>query len=383
MRMFILLIPILFTGSIQSAHAKPDCSESLEAVSKTWRPGNNDVFMAFRSNAPHFWEWSKAVAAQKLPEALLREGIAAGDPHVLNFGQVVINDEKFALQLVDLDDAGKAPLIFDLLRLMVSVNVSPAKTKGKEIWGAYLKGLGGEDFKTPRFIKADDKLNVQEFLRGQQKLLQANVVNNKLNLAAYKLSAMKTAPQFLRATGDQIIEQLKKTQPELEFMDWGWRAHKDGGSQGMDRIWALFRQKNGNMILREFKQMAPPATGNYQIQADNETRINQVRRAFWRTSKTDEYEVVTVPGGQFLARDRYVYPLDADIKAAIAAAGGKLDDLSEYLGYQLGKLHAQQPAGAKLFAAIEKNDAGDVFKSLKGLRDDYVQLVKSLVKKER
>src|ERR1035437_723467 len=99
MRMFVLLGLII---SIQSVvHAKPDCSESLEAISKTWRSGNDDVFMAFRSNAPHFWAWSKAVAAQKLPEALLVEGIAAGDPHVLNFGQVIINDEEFTLQLVD------------------------------------------------------------------------------------------------------------------------------------------------------------------------------------------------------------------------------------------------------------------------------------------
>jgi hypothetical protein len=372
---------MLLCATSSVVHAGISCDYVLGKANKTWRPGNDDLFMAFRSNAPDFWSFAKNYAAQNMPEASLVEGWVAGDPHLLNFGQVLVNDNDFELELNDLDDSGHAPLIFDVLRLMISVQVSPAEARGKDVWKAYLDGLNGEYFKAPKFVRKKIKTTVKDFLSEQQQLLRANIQKGKLNLKYYELSDMKKAPAVLQKAGSELKELMAEAHPEFQFIDWGWKSHTDGGSQGMPRVWILFKQ-GGNYVLREFKQMAAPATANYEIQPDPTTRINMVRKAYWGTFETDQYEVETVASGSFLARTRYEYPLNEKIKKALEDESGKLEDFSIYLGYRLGELHALQAAGQKLSKVIDK-DEDEIYQTLKWLRGEYIKRMTKLIDKEK
>lgn len=377
---FFLVLSFLNVSLASASSCQSLFARDLE---KTWRPGDQDSFMAMRSNAPHFWSWAHEKASRELPKSLLTEGWAAGDVHVLNFGELSKkSNHQFNLELVDLDDSGRAPLIFDVLRLMVSVKMSPAKIHGREIWEAYVKGLEGKEFNKPDFIQdieswSDNKLN-----QYQEDFLNQNIENEKMRLTELGLKDMKLASVNLKKATQEIRDQLLKSDPHQSVVHTGWKVNSTGGSQGMPRIWMLLKDiKNNSFSIREFKQMASPATGNYTSQPDHIHRILQVKKAYWKTNSSHQYSVIKVDAVYFLSRNRMVHPINEAIKKAIKLEGRDLNELSLYLGFRLGQLHAQQPSGTQLLKSIEKIEkqgSVDPLDLMRKLRDEYIEFIEAL-----
>ncbi len=354
--------------------AKPKSADPSEL----WRTGDDDSFMAFRSNAAHFWAWAKGAFDRELPRNLRIEGTIAGDAHAANFGQVLVKNKPFEVHLIDLDDSGKGPLLGDLLRLAISIKESGADIKYKEIWEAYQDGLsGGDNYTAPDFVEKKLNQTNADFLLEQQELLTEHLNDDgELTLADFDLKPMSRAPEWLKQALTDLKTKIARRNDGTEVISTGWKKHTDGGSQGMMRMWLLLKRDNQYRLV-EYKQMAAPATENYTDQKSNTARVNEVRRDYWGKDDTQEYSVVSLPQADFLSRTRFEYPLNQKIKDLMAEASGKkMNQYSLYLAYRLGQIHGKQDAGKKLASLLDDESESESAQILlKKLANEYREVI--------
>lgn len=326
----------------------------------------------FRSNANDFWAWSHGHVKSYLPKSLLTEGLIAGDPHAMNFGDLYLSGQKTKITLVDLDDSGHGAFLLDFARLLISIKMSPSELKTKKIWKAYLKGLRQESLDdVPGFIeKVMDKTR-DEWLSEQEDFIAHKTKNGKLDKEELGLKPLSQLNKKDLAKAKLLIAKVASVLPGAVVLDSAFKVKEDGGSRGLLRVWVLTEQ-NGKLGIHEFKEMAMPATNYFEDQKDQLARLEEVTKTFWGVADPAEYKVVSIDGGSFWLRPRYKYELkfnadkiDSDKKFE------KYEKWNEFIAYLLGRLHGKQPAARELRQTLQEKDLEMVMEKIKDFSKAY------------
>src|SRR6185312_15137952 len=167
------------------------------------------------------------------------------------------------------------------------------------------------------------------------------------------------------ARAQQLLAKVGDVLPGAIVKDAAYKVKETGGSQGMLRVWVLIDQA-GRQAIYEFKDMADPATGYYENQKEQKSRLAEVTKTFWGVEDPVEYKVVSIEGGNFWLRPRYKYGLkfnaekmDSDKKLE------KYDEWNEFMAYLLGRLHGKQTSATALRETLKKKDSEAVIEKIK------------------
>ncbi len=337
MRAFLCALLILAGAIIGGTFT---CQEELVQSSRAlpWRGQYNDLFMAYRSNAPHFWSWLKQ---QKSP-LLEPQGVVSGDPHILNFADVLLKNGQRTYTLVDVDDAGiHAPLAGDLLRYLIGNQISPFKIDAATLIEAYQNGLRGYLTETPEFLKELEALSRKDNEGAQEKYLRKLITGGRFSEKA-GLTSLSESPPAVQKLFQNVSKDLHSKLSGYEILDVGYRTKSEGGSQGLVRFWFLLR-KNSNLHIWEFKEQAAPATAEFQLQGNHQERFRLVIETYRPLDTHGPFEVITSGEHSFLLRERTITSLDFDpAKVSSEKEVQRGQELSLYLANKLGQWHSPQ-----------------------------------------
>ena len=118
---------------------------------------SKNVSQLVRSNAEQYWRYVKQANLNSLMQYLPFEGIAAGDPHMGNFGILplrnVYGERQMKYVNIDFDDAGRAPFVLDFIHLLVTSKAVGTDIKFRNLLDAYLRGLAGTQMEPPKKLK--------------------------------------------------------------------------------------------------------------------------------------------------------------------------------------------------------------------------------------
>ncbi|QDK46089.1 hypothetical protein DOM22_13435 [Bdellovibrio sp. ZAP7] len=371
---FALLAPLAANAqgpSCSSVFTGSDAPPIRLQIDGSFRKAPGGTFMAFRSNAPHYWNWLRE---NNVPIMSAR-GIVTGDPHILNFGDVQLKEGGAKFGLIDIDDAGvNAPLAGDLLRYYIGNQISPYKVASKDLFKAYVEGLTGKKMNKPRYLeKARDKAD-RDF-----KTLQENRISKLISDNTFApdsgLTALENFPADVRTLYEQSLEVFKTEMTGYKILDVGYRTKESGGSQYLPRFNFLV-EKGKERHIWEFKLETTPAISLFVRQPDAQSRFNYVVNVYRPSEPLGPYRFVQAGEHTFLLRERIFKSTDLD-PALIASDKDVKDgkEMSLFIANRMGLAHGSQSSATTLLFYLEQPGA---FESLNALANQYINTLKKL-----
>jgi|GEM_PF-5027515 Uncharacterized protein conserved in bacteria (DUF2252). len=347
--MSIVLTGTFFVGSHTAQAASLFCKQTLTASEPaTFRKASGDLFMAYRSNAPHYWKWVTQVSHP----AFLVKGTVVGDAHILNFRDTPLENTKRAFTLVDMDDAGYGSLLGDFLRYYVGNQISPFKAPSKELWKAYVDGLNKVEMEKPDLIQ---KLENTDYGATKQKQFIEKLASEKQFSDKAGLTDLSKAPESVAKLFNTADPHFRKELAGKEILDTGFKIPEEGGSQGLVRFWYLVREGKTQRIY-EFKQETETATSQYGPQPDRAVAFHNIVELYRPSNTSDKPKMVKVGIEYFLMRERVKSELNIDVEKPTDKEIKHIKEISLYIANMMGRAQAEQREAAHaLISEIQKD----------------------------
>lgn len=229
-------------------------------------------------------------------------GICHGDAHFDNFGFVVFGEgPKFVIN--DLDDAGYCPVALDMLRLLVSIRLTPAdKSMVSKVAAVYAdivnpKNGAVEVPELPASMFPADLRDTKDAKEKDAELVKTHTKHDRFILDG-KLSPAKSA------TAEEVIAAVRKGHEDMRILDVAEYAKTTGGSAALLRFWVLHENKTGAREILELKRMVQPATAVGHWKAIPKPRLEWATRTFWSGLEIHHYRTVSLKGMEFMLRSR-------------------------------------------------------------------------------
>lgn len=339
-------------------------------IDGTWRKYDGNIFMAFRANAPHFWNWLRD---NQIPLFQAR-GTVTGDPHIQNFGDIALKDGGRKYGLIDVDDSGmNAPLAGDFLRYFVGNQISPFKVDARDLFKSYVDGVSGKKMDKPDYLVAAEGKSDKDFADRQLKRISKLSNGGNFSSDAGVTPIANTSAE-IRALYQQVLPAFQNEMAGYEILDVGYRTKDSGGSQGLPRFWFLL-EKKGERHVWEFKMETDPATALYTHQPDALTRFKNVADTYRPSQEVlGPYKFLQVGDKVFLLRERLYSYVNLDPAEMTSNKDIKdAQEMSLYIANKMGLAHGQQQMGGELKKQLEANGAYDSFTTL---AVQYIQNIK-------
>lgn len=303
------------------------------------RPGAS-LLDVFRSNARHYWS-SMQATLQSQP-ALQRianfKGWVTGDLHALNIWLFRTNQDRWQTGLVDLDEAGRAPFIFDFLRASLSSQAFETKLSFYETLALYKKGLDGSLSEKPRFLEKFEAAN--ESLKDlRQKALKKYIDKGSgLFRPPQNKDSVVLLPSQLTVAQKTVVSASEKAllqfSPGLKILKTQIRKKITGGSQGLLRV--LYHvEAAGQQKIVEVKELVDPAVSEFEQQILTPEDLLQVGDLY-RGAPSDQFtQWLKVENQLLLVRERI------ESENELKSTEQRLDFTKYFLQWQ-GYVHGKQ-----------------------------------------
>jgi hypothetical protein len=292
-----------------------------------------------------FWQVIEKEIGQ-LPPVLQSKGWVVGDFHTANLGLYYdVKSNTTNLMVNDYDDTGHNFLLGDLIKFLVFVKREYKGIKYEPVINAYFSGLNGRYLPEPieiLQIREEVQRNFREPLKRADKLLTKATEERssrpalvKPSKADLELVTQEILP--LLARQNLVVKDLKN--------DWWLEVENSGSSKDMKRFFLIVQAKSSpgsadksGSIVVEFKKLKCP--GTFTGSEINLINHNHLARSYFYT--------VEALDAQILARRQSVHKLGKDfflqrfrIPNLMKDVEKKFNqDLANFYGYYLGKLHA-------------------------------------------
>jgi len=326
-----------------------------------------------RDNPPHYWATVKNQSFEGVL-ALFKKiiGFAIGDAHAGNF--VFMPFQKtMRLFVLDVKDAGQAPLLFDINRLILnsmailkdstvskknlekknSTDLPDEKEVGRIILKHYLFGLKAEkdvtDYKLLNSLVK--KYAVEDFLsRSADKVEGKTKVNKEGELRFRRhVEGLVRLSEVQHQRAKEAIQQVRHLYPDLMIHDVAQMQPDRGGSVEQERIWVLASkqvqdektgQVEGQKIILEFKEVAHAAADQFVKPLSEHDRQMYIEQLLW-DGQDENYTQVSLQGKAYWLRPRKIEFFSVPYRL-------KESNLSDFMritkaiAYQIGALHRKQ-----------------------------------------
>lgn len=233
-------------------------------------------------------------------QVFLSEGRVAGDFHYQNMA-ARRSGEKQKVDFMDLDDGGRGPFLFDLVRFLVTNQAVFVRVPNEQLVDAYIQGLEGSKSEKPWRIKKLSDLSFKKIEDGEANYVEKNRRGDDLHFERLGLSRLKESPVEVQKLAQTVAESLAK-RFDGHVLSIGTRRKTVGGSQGFLRVWVLLKTKDGDRIF-EAKEIGEPALSAWAPQQGFAVRINDLIQVFWG-DHPEAYGVMTIDSQNFWFRPR-------------------------------------------------------------------------------
>ena len=265
-------------------------------------------------------------------------GWCVGDAHPENFGILIQQSGKPLFTMNDIDDSGPCPVILDLVRLMVSSELSENKIDLSELTKVYMKGLRGKPFDAPAVVtdllKKSAKLGTgpsDKRVQGR-KLIRTTLMQE---VSAAEINALSS-----------VLPQLAELTASSRIIDAVSTAKVGGGSGGLLRYEVLV-ESAGQLLHLELKTQVTPsiypvATAPIPNTAD---RIRETL-AVDQEDPSVFYKVVRFANRDMLVRPQFAGNVHSPLDRL---SGSDARDLISMEAYTLGQIHSRTIANTESF----------------------------------
>lgn len=330
--------------------AKTYSQSELDAL---WKQTGNRQRKLVTSNSAHYWAWAANEADGYVGDYLGPKGVVIGDPHPRNVFDYR-NGGKAMLAVADIDDGGRAPLFIDIVRYITYTETLDVKMKIGDIFGAYVKGLQGEETDVPSALKDARKQSAKDIKEKHAKYIKKHTKDGKLDLEDLELTGKDDFKAEQKRTLTALSREALERTGEKEVLDAGYKVNDSGSSADMDRYWLLLGEGGDARLLLEFKELSKPAVGYYQRQANNETRVKEVLEHYSEEGLDEKlFGVVTVGSKAYWMRPRKYQALDLDDEELTAK---DQKEFVKYMANWMGLSQREQSSGKSLLKLIEDDE---------------------------
>lgn len=300
----------------------------------------DDSFMAFRSNAPHYWDFVKNISKDSKFSALFQLiGAGIGDFHFLNVADIELKNHQRKIGLIDIDDAGKKiPVLLDMARQLVALSLTPAKDDLSSYIKSFFHGIKNTPTSS-NYAKEILKKSPQEFEKKFQKMMGKYIINNRFNEDS-GIKSLSSAPKEVLKLFENMeltfTKALSSYDSNFKVLDKGFRIKSDGGSQGIPRFVYLIQKSNGDTEIVEFKQYITSAASNYGPQGSNRERFDEVKKLYRPNEEVfGLFELVEKEDLAFIARTKL--PNFVDFKISDDMSKDDKENLQDFVDYSVNQ----------------------------------------------
>lgn len=306
---------------------------------------SKNVSQLLRSNADHFWDYSKDSRKLKdLANYLDAEGTISGDLHLGNMTVIPVQSQNSEEQLrflnVDFDDGGHGPFALEFARFVTVARASSDEIKIKLLMNAYRVGLSGDELQMPESIQRAEAMTMAQY-----ESLRAAYVAKKIAQKKFKYSE----GEIEKWNGSPNLDDMEALFKNVEVLDVAKRPQERGGSLSeIPRLWVLLKDKAGENHILELKPYMETSLAMYTPQDQPEARVKTLHSVYWPGLDSRAYNLVTIKGVRYWLREKKVEIVKYQTSA-------EEDAVRVYIANLIGLTQRQQPEGAKLMKKIEEN----------------------------
>jgi hypothetical protein len=348
--------------------ASPQCQLVFDQASDTsaqspdsvWRASPGSLFMGIRSNCLQYWTWVKALRTTgtgltQIDPRLLSEGIVTGDPHLLNFGDLLINGRR-KFRLIDLDDAGHGPVFFDFVKFVTASRSLEIGMTTAQLVDSYKMGLTGNKLKKSMAI--NDALDISEKndQRIQADYLESMTKDDEFNYKGTGLVELKRSESKTQATYAKGKDAFRAALKDFKILDVAVRTKETGGSAGQARFWILVQDAKKQKFMFEFKPIGDAGPGVVSPQLDPVARTKEVMDLYWNHETDPAFQLIQAGTDAYLMRPRLRYGLA--VKDVTKDKQKQLArEISLHIAYHMGRMVRRQAALGPYIAAFTEDSA--------------------------
>lgn len=349
-----------------------------------FEPYPKDIFMAFRSNNPHYWSFVKELKGQQEFDSLFQiQGVGIGDFHFLNVADIELNDGTREIGLVDADDVGsQVPLFFDFARLLISVNLAVPSVNSKEIIEAFVEGLQNKK-SSSKYVNEVLAYSIDKYNSDYISAIKGITKNNRFNGKSGIVSLANISKEQLHLFSKMHMhfrELILSHYEDAKFLDYGFRMKTSGGSKGIPRFLFLIEHGEGVKEVVEFKQFIRSSVEYYTEQSENEERFN-IASSYYRPNKKvlGVFDLLSYKKTSFIARSILPEVISFDPSAKMPKKEKKrIVNYVRYLANYYGLAIRSQLEEQQLSWIFENQDL--LKKQFKVFTKTYIETLKSLNK---
>lgn len=338
-----------------------------------------------RDNARDYWNYARVNGESFFGDLMGYRGLVVGDTHAGNFIVSPLAGQ-MRFFIADIKDAGHAPYVLDLARLVLSTQsvFKKGTVKTKEtseiLLEAYLEGLmGGTAYVRPKSLDRLFQTSLPEYGRMQKDYVDAQTTGDFFRMKSGKVEPIRLAvenPARFQLLKNDIEAAVAGSFPGAKILDLAARPRERGGSKDLIRYWALVRYQSEKMIL-EFKEIGEPATALFGSQQDTVARYQEIMSTFWQVADTS-YRVVEISGAHFWMRPKKTDVFRVPYKQKKDKEVDLLLDIAEYDAYYLGTLHGRQ-ANSQAYAKAVMEKKAWLVGALKQFSKTYIKHLKQAI----
>jgi len=265
-------------------------------------------------------------------------GWCVGDAHAENFG--VLLQEKFGaliqsgnsvlFTMNDMDDSGPCPVVYDILRLIVSSRLYLPGIDTQELLKSYTDGLTGKRATAPNAIDSMTKDALKAGLEISPKNLNGKLLKQK--------SEMNEVDTSTRAIITSQLQEAYKDE-NLIILDMLSTMKVGGGSGGLLRFEILITNDKKQMIHLELKELVTPSIAPVASTTipDQGQRIQKTLEIVQGKEFSHYYNVLVIQDKKMLLRPKF----SGNLRLSLSDFSDKVNlEIINFEAYVLGGIHA-------------------------------------------
>ncbi len=300
-----------------------------------------------------------------------------GDFHHGNF--VFMPDaktQKMKRLYSDFDDTGRGPLIWDIVRFVIttkSLNIEMENSSLTQVMlENYLLGLQGQGRISPRFVSKLESTKSYETYKEEHAAWIDRKVNKhrKFKMKDERLEA-HSSPELNQSLLAYLNTKFDK-QTSIQILDTVRKIPDRGGSKEHDRILVLF-EAAGKLNVYEMKEIKESSISLFGTQDNFEVRFKKLKAAMFADDPI-EFDLLKYAGKTYLIRDKKIEMISVPYRPKKDKDWLLINDMIAWDYYQAGVLHAKN--NVPEYVAEIQNNFSQFVKEIDSITNEYLTMMK-------
>ncbi len=335
----VLSITLFFTASPIYANTPTPLRDVPYQFDSVKLQASKDPFHFFRSFVDLFYLVYKANTdtLTRVTHLTNAEGWCVGDAHPENFGFQIQENRSTLFTMNDMDDSGPCPVVLDLYRFLVSIQLYNPQMDISPLIRAYAQGLESQNYSVPSVIRSMQQESLQKGIDPKSKKIKKN---HFIRTGEMEEVSEETRSEII----SKLSSFLSVSPAQLQVYDIVKTSKVGGGSSGLTRYEILLNIEN-QLLHLELKEQVTPAI--YPVSnsiPDTLDRIKNTLLIDQGSQASRFYGVLHIQNRMMLLRPRFSGDVGVNLDKN---SNSENASIINFEAYTLGLLHARSLGSAR------------------------------------